>query len=220
MKKRKIIVLFILLILLVGCEKRKDIKEKEEKEENSSWIINKEESTYPFQEEEKKRFKKTINDKNLEPIAILGEQVVAGKNTMLLCLDEKKGIYKIVTIYEDLKGKRKVTNSSPFNPIQYSNQNTAMDKEIRTGGWNVSMPGKPIMLEEELQYNFEKAVENQEEISYYPIRVLATNQEEGKNIILSYGRLNSGNEKTGIFILTIEQDKLRSTYYLDLKEWN
>ena len=78
------------------------------------------------------------------------------------------------------------------------------------------------MLEEELEYIFEKAVENIEEISYYPIRLLATNNKEKKEIILSYGRLKNNLEKVGIFILTIEKEKRKiiGNSYLDLKEWN
>ena len=90
--KRVLALLFILTIgfMLVGCEKK-----------NNDWVIDLTDSKQEVDSGIKFVFE-SYNG-NLEYVALLSKQVVAGTNYMFLCKDDKG--YKIAIVYKDLENK-------------------------------------------------------------------------------------------------------------------
>ena len=78
------------------------------------------------------------------------------------------------------------------------------------------------MLSEQLQNYFDTVTEGLVGVSYYPVRVLATNTDS--YAILCYGRVSDANATEGVYIMTlkVENDKpeLVSIAAIDLKEFN
>lgn len=171
---------------------------------------------------------RNYEDSKLEKIVLLGEQVVAGTNYMFLCHTNIDDIeqYKVVIVYRNLEGESEITKVTDFDFTKYVNKNISLNMDILTGGWQTIIPGKPIMLEENIQSYFDEVTENITGISYFPITILATQDKEGINYaILSYGRLSNSDVAEGIFILTIHVDeenkpKMISSAAVDLKDYN
>ena len=221
---KKIITLLLLVLIsitVVGCTK----KEEEEEILVGGWTTQLEANKQMLDEEIEKYFDeaaKAYKDEKLERVALLAEQVVAGKNYMFLAKTEKA--YKIVIVYHDLEGKSTITNVNDFKLNNYVSKDIANTEEMLAGGWNVEIPGKPIMLEENDQAAFDGALNNVEGTKYYPIATIATQVVAGTNYaILCYGRPSEGKE--GIYLLTIYKDiadnlVLTSSAYVDLKEYN
>ena len=66
-----------------------------------------------------------LSGNNLEPMALLGTQVVAGKNYAFLChstlvTQEPVTSVQVVTVYEDLNGNAKVTGICLVNPADFN----------------------------------------------------------------------------------------------------
>lgn len=56
----------------------------------------------------------STTDLSYEPVALLGTQIVAGKNYRMLCRSNE-GNYVILTIYADLQGEAEITAADHFN---------------------------------------------------------------------------------------------------------
>lgn len=229
--KRKIgliVLIMMISITMVACTK--------EEEKNTpvvggweivqaSQVNTMDENTIKYFETAKKEYKEL----ELELINVLGEQVVAGKNYMYLAKGYKKGkeadaTYKIVVVYKDLEGNVSLTSVKDFDFSAYTNTDVVDKSKDVTGGWEVEIPGKPIMLEEKLQAMFDATTEKAEGITYYPIAVLGKQLVSGTNYaVLSYGRPDEGRE--GIYVLTLYEDlqgnqEMVSASYVDLGEYN
>lgn len=66
-----------------------------------------------------------LNGNELEPMALLGTQVVAGTNYAFLCFstlqtEETINGIQVVTVYEDLDGNAEITNISTVDPADYN----------------------------------------------------------------------------------------------------
>lgn len=225
MKKKILLYLFILTLCLslIGCK-------KEEKIENE-WKFYMNENDLLFDENTQKIFDDGIKDYNngeLKPVALLGEQVVAGTNYMFLCESDIDGnkTYKVVIIYKDLEGNSHITYVNDFDVKKYVNETVNMNKEILLGGWHTKIPGKINMLDEKIQSYFDKSIEQITDVTYYPIAVLAEQENTGFNYaILCYGKLSDQNATNGVFVLTLYVDKtskpeIVSISAVDLKYYN
>ena len=205
MKKKIIVSMFIAAVCLsiVGCK-------KEEKEVSSKdWVVDYNAPNTIFGDDILGIFNDAANNytsMKLSPIAILGEQVVAGKNYMFLA--KADNTYKVVVIYRDLEGKSTITKVSDFDVLKYVNENIQLKAEDLVGGWKAYIPGKPIMLEDKMQTIFDKATEKVVGITYLPITPLAHQDKSGTNYaVLSYGRMSDANATTGLYVLTIYVDE-------------
>lgn len=92
------------------------------------WEVAEDRSSAVIPQEAKDAFDKAaenLDGNELEPMALLGTQVVAGKNYAFLCFstlqteETIKGI-QVVTVYEDLSGNAEITNISAVNPADYN----------------------------------------------------------------------------------------------------
>ena len=212
-RKRLIIALIMICLLIVGC-KKEEIK-------NTDWVYTNA-GTNDFIDEDIKNALADYN-KELKPIAILGEQVVAGTNYMYLCGDANT--YKIAVIYKDLEGKVQVTKVTDFDVKKYVNASKSLNVEKLVGGWTTNIPGKPFMLDDAIQKDLDTALEKAVGVTYYPIKVLATQEKDGVNYaILCYGKMSDANATTGVYLLTLyvngNTKEIISIAAIDLKDYN
>jgi len=219
MKKKIIFSLLAIVFCLtiIGCEK----------ESNEEWELTSDTARGTIEividEDAASAFNdayKNSKEENLSLVALLGEQVVAGTNYMYLCKSNNN--LKVVIVYKDLEGNSSITSIKDFDLNKYINKDISMSGEALSGGWYTTIPGKPIMLGEQLQNYFDTVTEGLVGVSYYPVRVLATNTDS--YAILCYGRVSDANATEGVYIMTlkVENDKpeLVSIAAIDLKEFN
>ena len=122
----------------------------------------------------------------LEPVALLGTQVVAGVNYAILC----KGttvtatpVTKLVVaiLYADLEGNAEIRNVADFNLSDYANTDVAVEAEQLAGGWSVYEEVPNIVLSERAQNAFDSATEELLGVGYSQIAVLGTQVVAGTN---------------------------------------
>lgn len=215
MKKKYLLGILISLvcITLVGCTKK-----------DTKWTTIYEEREVYIDEDIKNIFTEATKDykTNLNLIALLGEQVVAGTNYMFLSETEKDNtiVYKVIVVYKDLQGNISLTYDNDLDITKYANKDISFNADNFVGGWEVSVPGKPIMLADKIQTSFDKATEDFVGTTYYPIKVLA--QQNDNYAIICYGRLSDQNGTTGIFVITLDtkKDELVTIAAVDLKDYN
>ena len=210
--KRVLALLFILTIgfMLVGCEKK-----------NNDWVIDLTDSKQEVDSGIKYVFE-SYNG-NLEYVALLSKQVVAGTNYMFLCKDDKG--YKIAIVYKDLENKAQITSVNDFDPIEYLDKNIELDNEQLSGGWYVEIPENKMKLSDEVQGYFDKAIKTLTGATYYPIAVLAHKENNGTNYaVLCYGEGSYVGSTAGIYMITlhVENDKVEisSIAGIDVKKYN
>ena len=235
--KKKLLILTIVLTLCVvitGCGKEEE-KEKENNEVVGGWETVLTDKQVGLDEEELKLFnsaKEKYVGVDLEPIAVLGTQVVAGTNYMFLAkgtpvVQNPETSYKIVIIYKDLQGNSSITKVSDFDYTKYINKNIENDSKKLMGGWTVSSTGKLNMLDdEELEASWEKATETLTGISYNPIAIVGKQIVSGTNYaILCYAKASANELPESIYLVTFYKDlngNQEITYqsYVDLAEFN
>lgn len=238
MKKKLLIFTFVLAVALfvTGCGKE---KEKENSEKGAKmvggWETVLTNKQVGLDEETLKLFnsaKEGYVGLNLEPVAILGKQVVAGTNYMFLAkgtpvVQNPETSYKVVIVYKDLQGKAEITKVSDFDFTKYTNENIDNNNQQLSGGWNTEAPGKLNMLDDEdVQYAFDKATETLTGMTYNPIAIVGKQIVSGTNYaVLCYGRASTNGTVEGIYLLTLYKDlnnnqEITSNAYIDLAEFN
>ena len=166
-----------------------------------------------------------------EPIALLGSQVVAGKNYMFLCkgttvTQNPKTSFKTVIVYNDLSDNSSITSVSDFNYTNYIRKDIENDKELMPGGWYVDSEGEKGILDDNIQTMFDNAISTLTGMSYRPIAVLGTQVVAGTNYaILCYGSASYEDMPEAVYLLTIYKDlsgnqEILSQAYVDLAEFN
>lgn len=123
-------------------------------------------------------FTQAAGDK-LIPIALVGEQVVAGKNFMFLCNDG--GAYKMIVIYRDFQGKAELTQNFAFDLTDYTQGKSAEPGQALPGGWAAPEDLSSVPLTEEAQKAFDKAIGNFVGSSIEPMALLGTQVVAGIN---------------------------------------
>ena len=92
------------------------------------WQIAEDRSSAVIPQEAKDVFDKAAADldgNELEPMVLLGTQLVAGKNYAFFCfstLQTEETIHgaQVVTVYEDLEGNAEITNISTVDPADFN----------------------------------------------------------------------------------------------------
>jgi hypothetical protein len=169
---------------------------------------------------------------NLDLVALLGKQVVAGTNYMFLVKAYKPGeddkvSYKIVIVYHDLEGNDTISKVNDFDYTKYTNVNIDANNEQLSGGWNVESSGRPYTLFEDGEDNFyTKATETLTGMNFKPLALIGKQLVAGTNYaVLCYGAATVPDAKEAIYLLTIYEDlngssKISSIAYIDLAEFN
>ena len=128
MKKILALVLIMATFCLAGCT-------KEETPLAGGWLIT-ESSEITLPESIQADFTSALSDNSLMPVAILGEQVVAGKNYMILCKNVKEEKLKVAQFYVDLQGKTELTSLTDFELTDYVEGEGAGTEQL-DGGWSL-----------------------------------------------------------------------------------
>lgn len=92
------------------------------------WEIAEDRSSVVIPQDAKDAFDKAaenLDGNELEPMALLGTQIVAGTNYAFLCFstlqtDETINGVQVVKVYEDLDGNAEITNISAVDPADYN----------------------------------------------------------------------------------------------------
>ena len=122
-------------------------------------------------------FPNGYNYTHYEPIALLGTQVVSGKNYLYLCkstwTDYQENVsFVLLQIYQDLSGKSEVMGSAILFPTEESREE-GEDYIDNTGSYlPENIPA--------IQNAFKETVPDNENVSYIPLAYIGKHTQEGK----------------------------------------
>ena len=241
MKKKYIlgvlIIALCLIIVMVLCFKLSKHNNKENTNENEvtgGWLVNTDIKSLSISKEALKVFDEAAKEytgMSLEPVALLGSQVVAGTNYMFLCkgttvTTTPETSLKIVIVYNDLKNNAEITSVNDFDYTKYVNKSIENTSKELSGGWNVKSSSESSVLDDKIQTMFDKATSTFAGMVYRPIAVLGTQIVSGTNYaILCYGSASYENKPEAIYLLTLFEDlegnpEITSQAYIDISEFN
>lgn len=214
--KKRILFSLLLVVALVGltaCGKKKEYKD----------ILDAKEAY--MGDEAKEVFSKGLEGYTpleVEPVALLAKQVVAGTNYMFLAKGHEKGVdtdtYKIIVIYKSLEDKYLVTSSKDLDYVKYTKENKDYTDTEAVGAWEVVKSGDAAVLDKKIQTAFDKATSTLVGMSYTPIAALG--QKGDDYAILCYATPTVPEAKTYVYLLVVNEDELVTTSYIDLADYN
>ena len=148
------------------------------------WSVFEDGTEYKLPDEVKEAFDKAMEEydgMNLTPIALLGSQVVAGRNYQILCSgapvvpDPQPGLY-VAVIYLDLQENAAITNVVDFDlgKIEESARDAEAPAERLAGGWSAPDAPEGTALPEDAATAFSAAIQDQTDVSYIPAALLGT----------------------------------------------
>ena len=228
---RKIIIFCLIVCLcLVGCGKKVSPNKGEVV---GGWTANTDIKAVNISEDASKAFTKATAEytgMTLEPVALLGTQVVSGTNYMFLCkgttvTENPITSLKIVVVYNDLNNKSSITSVKDFDYTKYVNKDIPMNTEQLSGGWTVYQDTKSAALSSEVKEAFTKAT-SVVGVQYTPIAYLGNQVVSGTNYaVLSLAKTVTAESIYSINVLTIYADlngdvKLTSVAYVDLADFS
>ncbi len=202
----------IICITLLGCSNHNE-KEK--------WNITVSKNTSTFPEEIEKVFsaaKEEYQDGELIPIALLGEQIVAGTNYMFLCNNNSE--YKTVIVYKNVQKESNITSVNKFNPKKYINKDNSKDNKEVVGGWETKVLENENNIPDNIRESFQKAQEKITGVVYSPIVILA--ESNNKYAILCYGKVQDKDSTTGVYVITLDtkNNEFKTISQVDLADYN
>ena len=148
------VIVVSLCLLLVGCggskEKEDNTETQTKNGKSGEWfnyglVVNNnkpEDITSKFL-----RAERDVTEDYLEPVTLLGTQVVAGTNYMFLCrvmqdkpLGEEldSADLRVAILYVDLQGNAEITKVTKFDVNKYVSKDISLTQEQLAGGWTVS----------------------------------------------------------------------------------
>ncbi len=170
-------VLAVFLILsLAACG---GSAKKEEQAVSGGWALTADKAVALPDELQDAFAKATEKNAGLVPVALVGTQVVAGTNYMLLC--NEGGAYKMVVVYRSFDGSAELTQNSAFELTDYTYGESAEPGEQLAGGWSAPDSLTVLPLTEEAQKAFDKAKENFVGSNLEPMALLGTQVVAGMN---------------------------------------
>lgn len=224
MKKKTIILVLIgLLICITGCNNNQNNNQIV-----GGYQINLSNRQVNLDNDILKIFndaKSNYTEMDLEPVALLATQVVAGKNYMFLARSNDTASYKIVIVYNDLENKSTLSSVKDFEYTEYTYENISNNDDNLMGGWNVNIPNNIPSLENDIQTIFDDATSKIKDTTYYPIEVLGTQLVSGTNYAILCYRKGNDSIQDSIYLITLYEDlnktnEIVSEAYIDLKKYN
>ena len=218
------VIVVALCILLVGCGESKNNNSEKgtENGQNGEWfsyglVVNNnkpEDITSKFTKAER-----DVTEDYLEPVSLLGTQVVAGTNYMFLCrVSQDKTLgeeldsadLRVAILYVDLQGNAEITKVTKFNVEDYASKDISLEQEQLAGGWTVS--GKMtsnVSYDSGADEKVEKATSTLAGASFKALAVLAgkkvSNEEMYEAILcLKTTGIETSNPKYSLSVLTIK----------------
>ena len=239
--KQLISVMFIaaLMVCVCACSGSTGTEESSNNEKPSEpvsggWAIN-EEGSAELPEEVKKAFDSVTSElmgTELEPVAYVGSQVVAGMNYMVLCrattvTENPVTNYQMLVMYVDLEGKAKLNALTDFDVTKYIEGEGTLNTEVMTGGWYVPDDACGSDIPDEVSAAFDKAA-SQAAWSWSkiaPLAYLSSQVVAGTNYALLYKAEAPNDAPATIVVVTVYEDlegnaEITNTCGLDLAEFN
>ena len=156
--------------------------------QNTGWILTEQTGSAGLPKDAQDAFDKAPKKKlmgTLEPVALLGQQVVSGMNYAILCKytqNEDVGL-RVLTIYQNTEGTAKITRNIPFHVVDFADeQMSAPMEEILAGGWTTPETYEAGHLSDQAKAAFDKAAEKGRGESLRPVAELASRLEDGKTL--------------------------------------
>lgn len=122
----------------------------------------------------------------LEPVALLGSQIVAGTNYALLCRNTMVTAnpvtkLSVVYVYKDLGGNAEILNVKDLNIPDYTGEGSVdFDPAELTGGWKVYTEYS-AKLPDTVQEAFDEALSGLTGVGYNPVAYLGSQVVAGAN---------------------------------------
>ena len=199
------------------------------------WDLNPADTTAVLPEDVQTAFDKAFAEQSggyLQPLALLGSQIVAGTNYAILCQNsasptEPVSELEVVIIYADLEGNAELLAESEFDPAVYAElDNDALSQEDLCGGWSWYLEQDAITLPEDAADALEKAAGELDGASYEPISYLGRQIVAGTNYsILCRQTCSDANATQALTVLTIYEDPdgnatISNCAFVDLASFN
>lgn len=214
MKKKIILGLFVICLLFTVSGCRKTTQKEKKNEITGGWKILLTDKELSMPKEAKNAFLKATKDYKklkLDLVALLGEQVVSGKNYVYLAKgyqeEKSKSTYKIVIVYKDLKNNASITKVKNFDYTKYVNRNIKSNYEKTSGGWYIDSISEKNLLDKKVQAIFNEATAKLKKIKYRPIATLGTQIVSGTNYaVLCYGSKDFKDDPEAVYLITLYED--------------
>ena len=235
MKKKLLLVLLLVgaMLFISSCGKNEE-KEPEEVKKVGGWEVDTSAKKLNIPKEAQKAFEKAVEKYDgleLEPVALLGTQVVSGTNYMFLCkgttVTEKPSTdYKIVIVYNDLKDKSSIKGVEDFDLNMYVFKDNEVDKKDVSGGWSVYNKTEAQELDKKVKKVYDAALEKMSGVEHTPIALLGSQLVSGNNYaVLALGKTTTKKPTYTIAVLTIynnldDKASVESINEIDLSEFN
>ena len=157
------------------------------------------------------------------PLNVLATQMVSGTNYAFLAqgIDTKPSIdYYIIIVYSDLNG---------YQEIKAINKLTVPDLELQAehsdsllGGWMIMAPDKNNkFIEKEVQTSFDTAIASDKDVTYTPIKLLATQVVNGTNYMaLCYGQTKGDKPVAGLYAVVWNVDSSKKVSLISVDPLN
>lgn len=243
MKMIKMITAMILIGALMVCasacsggSKSEETSEEQPAEAVSGgWELNNQSKAAELPEEVQKAFDKATEEmtgSTLEPAAYVGEQVVAGKNYMILCkatsaTEKPDTSYQMAVIYADLNGDAELTSQIDFNIADYTEGEGTQKTEIMMGSWYVPDDACGSGVPDDVSAAFDKAAEGADWSwsKVAPLAYLGSQVVAGTNYSLLCRGETKGNDPACMLVVTVYEDldgnaEITNVYGLDLSKFS
>ncbi|MBR3315642.1 MAG: hypothetical protein IKG18_16070 [Atopobiaceae bacterium] len=154
---------------------------------SGEWKTNTEPSSTILSAEQEAVFNKAtegVEDVSFGPVAVIGQQVVAGMNYAYLCQNtywegDATPEWAVVTIYNDLEGNAKIVEEKSLDVADVRTSDSAAERGA-TGAWATQVPEKAsgqVRLPKPAQKAFDAASKAHGDASLTPVALLGTQGE-------------------------------------------
>lgn len=150
----------------------------------------------------------TISDNPISVVSVLGTQVVAGTNYLLLgeyTVDKASEKYALVTlkVYKDLQGNISIINCKDFKLEDYVNKDASLEHEDLVGAFECYVDEDAVIDAEPLT----KALKEFTGANYEATVLLGSQVVSGKNYAyLTYGNYVVPNAEKFLAVVTVYED--------------
>ncbi len=151
-------------------------------------------------------------DAAIEPVALLGTQVVSGTNYAFLGLGEpgsKAEGWNVVVCYKDLQGKviPTCTNAVDLLALALAEPASGNSSGAMMGAWEIAVPEQPASLPGDAQAAFDAAMSQYTGMSLTPIALLGKQVVSGMNyMVLCAGAPVTQDPKAVLYVIEVYKD--------------